>query len=47
VHLKQKVEQAKGSANTANDSVDKLQQIIDERDDDIDTLKKQVDGDMS
>jgi cell division septum initiation protein DivIVA len=42
--LKRQIEQGKESTKTPDDRIDTLEEIIDERDDDIYTLKKQVDG---
>jgi peptidoglycan hydrolase CwlO-like protein len=42
--LKRQIEQWKESIKKPNDIIDKLEEIIVERDDDIDTLKKEIDG---
>jgi chromosome segregation ATPase len=42
--LKKQIKQWKESTKKPNDNVEKLEEIIAERDDDIDTLKKEVDG---
>ena len=42
--LKQQIEQLKELNRKPNDIVDKLEEIIVERDDDIDTLKKEIGG---
>jgi peptidoglycan hydrolase CwlO-like protein len=42
--LKQQIEQLKELNRKPNDIIDKLEEIIVERDDDIDTLKKEIGG---
>jgi predicted RNase H-like nuclease (RuvC/YqgF family) len=42
--LKQQIERLKGSVERSTHNTETLEKIIDERDDDIDTLKKEVDG---
>ena len=42
--LKRQIEQWKESTKKPNDRIDTLEEIIDERDDDIDTLKKEIVG---
>jgi peptidoglycan hydrolase CwlO-like protein len=42
--LKQQIEQFKESIKKPKDTIDTLEEIIVERDDDIDTLKKEIDG---
>jgi predicted RNase H-like nuclease (RuvC/YqgF family) len=42
--LKRQINQWKESTKKPNDRIDTLEEIIEERDDDIDMLKKQVDG---
>ena len=41
--LKQQIEQLKDSTKKPNDRISTLEEIIEERDDDIDTLKKEID----
>jgi peptidoglycan hydrolase CwlO-like protein len=41
--LKGQIEQWKKSTRKPNNRIDTLEEIIDERDDDIDTLKKEID----
>jgi|ERR1700722_1813361 len=41
--LKQQIEQLKDSTKKPNDRIGTLEEIIEERDDDIDTLKKEID----
>jgi cell shape-determining protein MreC len=42
--LKQQIDQGKGLNKKRYDNINKLEEIIVERDDDIDTLKKEIDG---
>jgi predicted nucleic acid-binding Zn-ribbon protein len=42
--LKQQIEQMKKTTGKPTDRIDTLEEIIEERDDDIDTLKKEIGG---
>jgi chromosome segregation ATPase len=42
--LKRQIEQWRESTKKPNNRIDTLEEIIDERDDDIDMLKKEIDG---